>query len=53
MKTKARGIHANFTTDCERCGGEITVSNGRPDRHQCETPQLLTLDAIEAAFDNR
>ena len=49
LKTKARGIHATFSTDCVRCGGEITVSNGRPDRHQCEPPRptLADLEAIE------
>lgn len=53
MKTKARGIHATFSTDCHRCGGEITVSNGRPDRHQCEPAQPVSLADIRAALEAR
>ncbi len=34
MKTKPRGIHATFTTDCQ-CGSELTVTNGRIDPHEC------------------
>jgi hypothetical protein len=36
FRTKPTGPHANFTTDCERCGGEVSISNGRVDRHACE-----------------
>ena len=35
MRTKPRGVWANFTTVCHVCGDEITVSNGRPDPHKC------------------
>ena len=49
MKTKPRGIHANFRTDCP-CGAELTVRNGRIDPHQCrEKP--VTLAQIRAALD--
>lgn len=37
MKTKPRGIHANFTSQCHVCGGEIVVKDGRPERHECRT----------------
>ena len=32
---KPKGIHATFTTDCEHCGEERTVTGGRPDPHHC------------------
>lgn len=50
MKTKPKGIHANFRTDCH-CGAEITISNGRIDRHECEQP--ITLAQLKAALDAR
>lgn len=53
MKTKPRGIYATFATDCHLCGAEVTVSNGRPDRHQCDTPQPVTLADIRAAIEGR
>ena len=53
MKTKARGIHANFAVDCPRCDGEFTVTNGRIDHHDCREPQPKTLADIRAALDNR
>lgn len=52
MKTKPRGIHATFRTDCIHCRGEITVTNGRLDHHQCE-PITGTLDQVLAALQNR
>lgn len=52
FKTKPTGPHANFTTDCVRCGGELTVTNGRVDRHTCE-PQPITLADLRAALDNQ
>lgn len=51
MKTKPRGIHASFQTECWKCAAEITVSNGRPDPHTCERP--ITLADLRAALDNR
>lgn len=63
MMTKAKGEHATFTMDCHRCGNEQTVTNGRPDRHECdfrtknleaiqwEIDNPLTLDSITAALD--
>ena len=51
FKTKPRGIHANFSSDCWKCGDEITVTNGRPERHDCREP--LTLADLDAALDNR
>lgn len=35
MKTKPRGIHANFESTCFKCQGDITISNGRPEHHVC------------------
>ena len=51
MKTKPKGIHATFTTDCP-CGGELTVTNGRPDFHECERI-TGALDEVLAALDRK
>lgn len=51
MKTKPRGIWANFRSTCG-CGGEITITNGRVDFHECERI-AGTLDEVLAALDNR
>jgi len=51
MKTKARGIHANFAVDCPRCDGEFTISNGRIDPHDCREPgRPVSLADIRAAL---
>lgn len=52
FRTKPRGMWANFDTSCWKCGGDITVTNGRVDRHDCE-PQPITLADLRAALDNR
>jgi len=52
FKTKPTGPHAHFVTTCHKCGGEITITNARPDRHDCE-PQPITLAQLRAALDNR
>jgi len=49
MKTKPKGIHATFTTSCE-CGAELTVTNGRVDKHECERPRPITLADLRAAL---
>ncbi len=49
MKTKPRGIHATFTTECQ-CGAELTVTNGRIDRHDCHP---ITLAQLRAALDSK
>lgn len=51
FRTKPRGIHANFQSECHLCGGEITVSNGRIDNHRCERP--VTLEQIRDALQTR
>lgn len=56
MKTKPRGIHATFQTECVYCRGDLTVSNGRPDPHTCriETPDRpVSLADIRAALEAR
>ena len=51
MKTKPRGIHANFAVDCHRCNGEFTITNGRIDPHDCREPERpVTLEQIRAAL---
>lgn len=47
MKTKPRGEQLSFVSECWKCGGELTVSNGRVDRHTCEP---VTLADIRAAL---
>jgi hypothetical protein len=51
--TKPRGEQLSFTTECHRCQGELTISNGRVDRHDCREPQPVTLADLRAALDNR
>jgi hypothetical protein len=57
FRTKAKGVWANFTTECVACRGEITVTNGRADFHQCpvvvvttNTTKPVTLEQIRAAL---
>jgi len=52
MKTKPRGIHANFTTECASCRGDLTVSNGRVEYHECRDKPVSLAD-IRAALSNR
>ena len=52
FRTRPRGEQLSFLTSCFRCNGELSVSNGRPERHDCE-PQPLTLADLRAALDNR
>ena len=35
MRTKPRGIYANFTFNCVTCGSECAVTDGKPEPHQC------------------
>ena len=51
MKTKPKGIHATFATECQR-GAELTVTNGRIDFHECERI-TGTLDEVLAALDRK
>lgn len=46
--SKPKGIHATFESECWKCGSELTVTNGRPDPHQCERP--ITLADLRAAL---
>ena len=55
--TKTQGVWATFTTDCIYCRGEVTVTNGRADFHQCQvvvtttnTTKPVTLADIRAAL---
>jgi hypothetical protein len=52
MRIPPKGVWANFTTTCVTCGGEITITNGRQEPHQCrEAP--ITLADIRSALANR
>lgn len=50
--TRPRGDQLSFLTTCYRCRGELSISNGRVDRHDCE-PNPITLADLGAALDNR
>jgi hypothetical protein len=52
MKTKPRGIWATFRTECASCRGELTVTNSRPDPHECRD-KPVTLADIRAALGRR
>ncbi|MDQ5861109.1 MAG: hypothetical protein M3536_02460 [Actinomycetota bacterium] len=45
MKTKPRGIWATFQTECAACQGELTVTNGREEWHDCHPISLAQLRA--------
>lgn len=45
---RPKGVWANFTFDCITCGAELTVTNGKPDPHDCERP--VSLADIRAAL---
>ena len=52
MKTKPRGIHASFQTECVYCRGTLTITNGRVEHHDCERI-TGTLDEVLAALASR
>ena len=52
FKTKPRDEQASFLTTCVRCNSELSITNGRVDRHDCG-PITGTLAEIYAALDNR
>jgi hypothetical protein len=51
FRTKPRDEQLSFVTECWRCTGELTVTHGRPEKHDCREP--LTLADLDAALDNR
>ena len=53
FRTKPRGDQLSFETDCWKCAGELTITNGRPERHDCREPQPVTLAGLRAALDKR
>lgn len=53
MKTKPKGIHATFAVDCPACEGELTITNGRPDLHECRIEHPITLADIRAALEGK
>ena len=44
---KPKGERANFDTECVKCRGVLTISNGRVDYHECRP---VTLEQIRAAL---
>lgn len=69
FKTKPREDQLSFLAECHKCRGELTITNGRVDRHDCRQPQTIyatdeevaegqevrsiILDRLAKAFDNR
>ena len=45
--TKPRDEQASFLTECHRCNGELTISNGRVDRHDCEPARPIYAERAE------
>lgn len=45
MRNLPKGVWANFTSTCHVCREEITVRDGRPERHECR--ERIDLDAIQ------
>jgi len=52
FRTKPRGEQLSFITSCWKCAGELAITNGRPERHDCE-PRPISLADLRAALDNR
>jgi len=52
FRTKPRGEQLSFLTECHRCRAELSITNGRPERHDCE-PRPISLAQLRAALDNR
>ncbi len=50
MKTKPCGIWVTFRTACHKCGQDLTVTNGRPDPHDCRVEAPITLAQLRAAL---
>lgn len=44
MRNLPKGVWANFTSTCHICQGEITVRDGRLERHECR--ERIDLDGI-------
>jgi hypothetical protein len=50
MTTKPTGDQASFLATCHLCNGELTITKGRIDYHDCRP---ISLADIRAALDNR
>jgi len=35
FRTRPRGEQLSFLTECWKCAGELSITNGRVDRHDC------------------
>ena len=53
FKTRPRDEQLSFLSECWKCQGELTITNGRPERHDCREPRPVTLEQLRAALDNR
>jgi len=53
FRTKPRGEQLSFLTECWKCRGVLSITNGRVGHHDCREPQPITLEQLRAALDNR
>jgi hypothetical protein len=51
FKTKPRDEQLSFLAECFRCRGELTISHGRVEAHQCREKRPITLADLRAALD--
>ena len=54
FRTKPRDEQLSFLTSCWRCRGELSISNGRVDRHDCQRLQPMGewQDALADYYDS-
>lgn len=54
LRTKPREEQLSFLTSCHRCNGELSISNGRVDRHDCEPRNYMGAfqDALGDYYDS-
>lgn len=50
MRNLPKGVWANFTSTCHVCREEITVRDGRPERHECRERIDLDMGAFQDAL---
>jgi hypothetical protein len=50
FRTKPRDEQLSFLTECWRCTGELTVTHGRPEKHDCREPRHNAMGAYQDAL---
>jgi len=54
FRTKPRGEQLSFVTSCWKCAAELSITNGRVDRHDCEPRNYMGAfqDALGDYYDS-